>query len=115
MVKAYRSLRCAEPGCTETAHYVYSSRKAAREADKDRDEYRCVRHICPDHILSPTNLRRVLVVKNGKSAKYPNLDGLFWDGDALTSSFFYGPGFKAYADDFPAGTTITVTAEVNLP
>ncbi|AYD83936.1 hypothetical protein SEA_GETALONG_76 [Gordonia phage Getalong] len=37
--------------------------------------------------------------------------GKFW----ARHGFVTGPGFKAWADDFPAGTTLIVTAEVVLP
>lgn len=40
------------------------------------------------------------------------LDGLFWD---KRQGFTYGPGFKAYASDFPPGTKLIVTARIELP
>ena len=41
-----------------------------------------------------------------------HLDGLFWD---KRQGFTYGPGFKAYASDFPPGTKLIVTARIELP
>ncbi len=37
--------------------------------------------------------------------------GLYWGH----SGFMFGPGFKAWAKDFPVGTRIRVTAEITLP
>lgn len=49
------------------------------------------------------------------SRYYPNDPprslGLFFGNQG----FVYGPGFRAFAKDFPAGTVLRVTAEVILP
>lgn len=37
--------------------------------------------------------------------------GKFWEHQGLVT----GPGFKAWADDFPEGTTLVVTVEAVLP
>ncbi len=37
--------------------------------------------------------------------------GLYWD----SMGFVHGPGFRAFAKDFPEGTVIRVTAEIILP
>lgn len=99
-----RSLRkeCAEPGCKEFGLYTDLTpegyRRLAREA------WRCVRHTQPEEVLSVTNVRREKIVE---SVQLPH--GRYWQG---SSGFMYGPGFKAYADDFPVGTKIRVIAEV---
>ena len=43
------------------------------------------------------------------------LDGLFWLGGGLSSGFTFGPGFKAFANDFPEGTKIVITATLEVP
>lgn len=53
-----------------------------------------------------------MVLVAGKSKKYPNLAGLFWDDG---SGFTHGTGYKAYADDFPPGTRLIITARIELP
>lgn len=45
------------------------------------------------------------------------LKGLFWigEGESSGSGFTFGPGFKAFATDFPEGTQLRITAEVVIP
>ena len=99
-----RSIRkqCEEPGCAEYGYYTDLTREGyARLA---RQEWRCVRHTRPEEVLSAENPRREVVYENVQ------LDcGLFWQG---RSGFVYGPGFKAYSEDFPVGTKIRVIAEI---
>jgi hypothetical protein len=42
---------------------------------------------------------------------------LFWVAPEkhLKSGFTFGNGYKAYANDFPEGTKLTVTASIELP
>jgi hypothetical protein len=48
---------------------------------------------------------KVLVSKRGAGGN------MYWD----RSGFVYGPGFKAFADDFPEGTQLVVTARIVMP
>lgn len=43
------------------------------------------------------------------------LDGLFWLGGGFDSGFTHGPGFKAFAKDFPEGTKIHIVVTVEVP
>lgn len=54
--------------------------------------------------------------------KEHRLLGLFWvkesrlvENNPSGNGFVWGPGFKAYAKDFPEGTRVTITAEVLVP
>ena len=38
--------------------------------------------------------------------------GNYWGVDKAVCGFIHGPGFKAYACDFPVGTRIKITAEI---
>ena len=42
------------------------------------------------------------------------LPGLFWraEGAGAGSGFTFGPGFNAHATDFPEGTRLVVTAQI---
>lgn len=99
---------CGHPGCPEIAHYECRTRK--EQADLYRSygdgKYRCVRHAQPDELLSASNLTRSVEIVSRQEDH-----GRYWGH----SGFIYGPGFKAFAQDFPAGTTIKVTAEIVLP
>ena len=82
----------------------------------DFRNWKCIRHSQPDRVLSPTNSVRKVTAVATKS-KNTNLNGkLFWEGKGfLNSSFVSGPGFKVFANDFPEGTTLTVTATITTP
>lgn len=102
---------CSYEGCKEVAHYNYDTRKDMVAASKFRDAWTCSRHSAPDEVLSIGNpvLSKTMVAEK---SKYPNLDSLFWAG---SWGFTHGPGFKAWADDFPEGTKLVVTAQIVLP
>lgn len=108
------NLKCNHEGCSEFAHYNYNTKKEYAEGFKRHNKnYKCVRHSAPNEVLNSTdNLKTEKILINGKSKKHPNLDGLFWDSG---SSFSFGNGWKAFANDFPEGTKIKVTAEIILP
>ena len=122
-------LVCAEGGCGENITYICESR--AEEAGCRRRNagrpWKCRRHNKPDEYLKPGNesTRCVLVASRVDYAPNPRqpgerkfLDGLYWlpegaerAGSGLTS----GPGFTADAKEFPAGTRLIVTAQIELP
>lgn len=104
---------CNHQGCTEMAHHDFRSRAELMMQLKwvPRDKWFCVRHTNNSEVLSPTNRVRTV--------EWTALDGaaskLYWGIDRPVSGFMHGPGFKAFADDFPPGTKVRVTAELILP
>jgi len=108
MKRPYLSrFECAHPGCRETANYESFTR--AEQAETQRRYYgkwRCARHSQPQEVLSPTNRK---IIHEEVSRQEPH--GLYWGH----SGFQYGPGFRAFAKDFPAGTVLRVTAEIIVP
>lgn len=112
-MKTTRSYKCKHDGCMEYGHYSFETKKEAREhAIKYGGEYRCSRHRNMETILSPISTTRTKVL----SAKMNN-GRLYWrtETGGYGSGLISGPGFKAWAHDFPEGTTIRVTAEITLP
>ena len=118
-------LACTFEGCKERSFTTATTRREETEIRQQyqRSPYRCVRHTEPDEVLSADNLERTTTVTAGKVVARPlpgidlpgevhYLDGLFWD---KRQGFTYGPGFKAYASDFPPGTKLIVTARIELP
>lgn len=98
---------CAHPGCPEVANYESHTRSEQAETQRRYyGKWRCVRHSQPQEVLGPGNL---LIVHEETSRQEPH--GRYWGH----SGFQYGPGFKAFAKDFPAGTVLRVTAEIILP
>lgn len=107
---------CAEEGCREFDFSEVSYKADYIDAQRRQraNPWKCLRHDHPEAVLSPTNRERTFVITSGKSERHPHLDNLFWDRP-FTTGFTSGPGFKAYADDFPEGTKIIVTTRVELP
>lgn len=107
------SIRCHREGCREYGFWEPANAADAKRVYAEvRDSWKCTRHRSPEEVLSPTNLVRVTRMVAAKSTRYPNLTQLFW-GDG--SGFTFGDGYKAYADDFPEGTILEITAKVILP
>lgn len=105
---------CHHPGCNESTVYSYDSKKEAREGYKWRERWMCVRHSKPDDVLSESNMERTttLEAKPVMTCRGDKVLGLFWNG---SNGFAHGPGFKAFAKDFPEGTKLIVTARIELP
>lgn len=134
---------CGHPGCKERGLYAYPTLRELREAVKRyaKEPWRCTRHSQPDEVLSAKNpVRHVELVASkvrcpgydedlrryerriAEQSPYPGrrpdefLPGLFWIGDGeARSGFTYGPGFRAFATDFPEGTKLLITAEIEIP
>lgn len=130
--REYRAtFRCAT-GCGESITYVCEGRDEYAGALKRNaaKPWKCTRHADPDRNLRPGNeqTRQVLIATRMPSRfpdKYPYntrpgwewLDGLFWvpEGATTGSGYTSGPGFNAHAGDFPEGTRLVVTAEIQMP
>ena len=108
------SVQCGHKGCKEWAHYEADNKKNESRlyAKYGGGKYRCNRHTRMEEILSTENLKTEKTYISGKSKTYPELKELYWTGGCGVA---YGPGFKAYAGDFPIGTKIIVTAELIIP
>lgn len=108
----YTHVHCAYVGCAEQGHYSFNSQREKRESSAGKKPWFCVRHTNPESVLSANNPEIITILFASKSKRYPDLTGLFWsDG----SGFTHGDGYKAYADDFPPGTKLIVTARIELP
>lgn len=107
-VPRYFRPKCGHDGCVEYGLYQASDRtdSARLERQLGNGKWRCSRHSQPDEVLSPNNTHRTYECVSRQEAY-----GRFF-GNA---GFVFGPGFKLWAKDFPAGTTLRVTAEVILP
>ncbi|NTG00047.1 hypothetical protein G6L30_07925 [Agrobacterium rhizogenes] len=103
---------CAHPGCADFARYEADNRKHYIELERSYGfgKYRCVRHANPDVVLSSENNRTI-----AELTVFEQPHGLYWGKDKAQGGFEYGLGYKAFAEDFPPGTILRVTAEVILP
>lgn len=102
---------CGHPGCKEIARLEADNREDARRLCQKygNGQWRCVRHSQPNEVLSLANSH--IVFEAASKRVVPGCDDLFWGN----SGFVHGPGFKAFADDFPPGTRIRITAEILPP
>ncbi len=104
--------KCGHEGCTEFVRYEYSSRDEAIRLQKSYypDKWRCTRHTRPNEVLSGANS-----VLTSEMRVFEEPNGKYWGTDKAWCGFIHGPGFKAFAEDFPTGTVIRVTAEIVRP
>lgn len=113
--------KCAHEGCEERSCYEFDSQREYSDFLKHKHApWRCVRHTNPEEVLSDSNTTatQVLIASRVPSRAHAGfLDGLFWcaEGKPASSGFLYGPGFKAYASDFPEGAKLTITARIEFP
>lgn len=100
---------CGHEGCTKTGDIESPTRREQSEDYKryGNGQWRCDRHRRHEEVLSPIDRKRV--TDWSISAK-PH--GKYWQSG---TGIAHGPGFRAYADDYPEGTIIRVTAEIILP
>ena len=101
---------CGHQGCNESANYRYQTKRDMMESFEMKNysngRWLCIRHSKPNEVLSGENLKtRSEVVSEIKCGKL-----FFGHFGTIT-----GQGFKAFADDFPEGTRLVVTAEIILP
>ena len=68
--------------------------------------WKCVRHSRPDEVLSESN-RQTSIELTVEQKPYGRYFG--------NTGFLSGPGFKAFAADFPAGAKVIVSAVLILP
>jgi hypothetical protein len=106
------SRRCADASCGEYGYFTDGSDAPAT--------WRCTRHTSPDEVMvlvGQTRISTLVATRLFSDGRSPVSLGLFWipEGATTGSGFTHGPGFKAYANDFPEGTRIVVTAQVLAP
>ena len=114
VMRSVLHFRCGHEGCNKQTVYEVNSKREAKELREryKNNPYMCVRHSHPEEVLSRERSIITTTMTCGKSKDYPNLEGLFWDS---RSGFAYGDKFRAFADDFPIGTQLVVTAKLVFP
>ena len=101
---------CAHEGCNENVTFRYSTRRELTNSFEAKNyhggQWKCTRHTNPDRLLSPSNPATEISVIC-REEPY----GRFFGNEGLV----FGPGFLAYAKDFPPGTKLIVSARIELP
>lgn len=120
------TIRCAQDGCPDSAFYEVRTVKEDREL-RQRPWY-CQRHSKPNEVLGTENTTLTVVLESyEKVSQVATWDrqrgGMFkdhryWRREGTVESgsgFTHGPGFKAFANDFPAGTKIVIDVRLEIP
>jgi len=102
---------CKHPGCTDSTTFRYDTRRERSESWELRtygggNGWACVRHSNPERVLSAENPETRFEV-----ASLQREYGRFFGNQGLVT----GPGFLAYAKDFPEGTKLIITARIEFP
>lgn len=101
---------CKHAGCKESTTYRFDTLRDLRGSFElkhyGKDGWLCIRHQRPDEVLSSDNPQIVTELINEEHEH-----GRFLGN----RRFVYGPGFKAFAQDFPPGTRLLITARVEFP
>jgi hypothetical protein len=113
------SIRCAEDGCRDHQYLAYATQREYGQIQHDQRmrSWKCSRHRDPLANLRPGNesTHRVLVATRVEARDGSWLPGLYWRparSATAGSGFISGPGFNAYASDFPEGTRLVVTTQI---
>jgi hypothetical protein len=111
----FYSPQCVHEDCVQRAHFEFTSIRAKQqcvERTEQRGGWRCGRHTDPEKTLSENNRTREVTLVVTETER-----GRFWceEGqERLSGGFVCGPGFRAYAEDFPADTKLIVTARLEM-
>lgn len=98
---------CQHPGCSERGRYHYDSYRDADKSAAWRAKWRCIRHSGRTLSLDVP----MLTMRVPSESSPETGERRYW----LRSGYVHGPGFQAFADDFPPGTILEVTARIILP
>ncbi len=110
-------IRCATEGCRESTVYVYETRRDEAEgyASQKKWPWQCYRHSKPDEVLGEDNrVSEVVLVREQRPGDLWLKDS-FWLSEGRWNGLSSGPGFRAFAKDFPLGTRLIVTARIEYP
>lgn len=119
------TFRCVEPGCKESCFYEWDTRREETDLySRYNGKWRCIRHSNPEENLRPGNTARSVVLVATRKFSDSTLRsgeridlGLYWipEGGSSGSGFNHSAAHTAYAEDFPEGTRLVVTAYVETP
>ena len=107
-----RRRQCGQEGCREVSITNYElKRDYADAARREKGQpWKCLRHSKPERVLGAHNLE--VIAECGRVAS--DYGTPMWEG-AYRGGWAIGPGFMAWAEDFPIGTRLIITARIALP
>ena len=111
---------CADPACPEKVTYRHETRADEAASVKSQREcaWKCARHRWPDRTLGPGQeviaaVMTVIPVPDARAWE----PSLIWEspGWPFQSDKISGPGFQAFAGDWPEGTRLEIRARILPP
>lgn len=114
---------CGHEGCGEGSFLEFDSlRDREYHVRTYGTDWKCPRHDKPNEVLSAANPTTEHVLMALPST-YESVHGvrkthdLYWrtEGGRPGSGLLTGPGFRAFASDFPEGTRLVITARIEFP
>lgn len=111
------NVQCIHPDCKEWGHYGYSTRKEQSKGyERHNRKWKCMRHTNPNTLLTLDLLKTKVKLKciQKEHGKYWQSE-IDFGSESCISGFQFGNGYKAYADDFPEGTILTISTKITLP
>lgn len=115
-----QTITCSEQPCPEkiTYHHLTRADEAASIKDQARRPWKCARHSRPAEVLGPgqETLAGIMTVTARPEARSWE-PSLIWVGPGFpfVSDRISGPGFRAFAGDWPEGTRLEITARILPP
>jgi hypothetical protein len=115
-----QTIKCAEQPCPEKVTYHHQTRadEAASLKSQQESPWKCTRHSRPDEVLGRgrETLAGVMTVTFRPEARSWE-PSLIWTGPGFpfVSDEISGPGFRAFAGDWPEGTRLEITARILPP
>jgi hypothetical protein len=110
-------IKCADPDCPEKVTYYHETRADEAKSVKDQRErpWKCSRHFWPERVLGSDRevIASVMTVTRRPDARTWE-SPLIWTGPGwpFLSDKVSGPGFQAFAGDWPEGTRLEITARI---
>lgn len=115
-----QTIHCAERPCPEKIIYHHETRRdeAASVKDQQARPWKCSRHSKPAEVLGTgqeTLTSVMTAVPRPNAARWESV--LIWAGPGwpFLSDNVHGPGFRAFAGDWPEGTRLEITARILPP
>lgn len=107
-------IHCGQQNCHAITIYEVDNLKEQSRIlrEEGHGKWKCIKHSDLEELLNLNRLQTTKIFKAIQSPRHPDLTQLFWNG---SFGLQFGPGFKAFANDFPPGTILKITAEIILP
>lgn len=101
---------CNHSGCGRNLFYSFTNKRDYNDAKERYSKYLCTKHSRPEDIIETKDYLK-------KEIKYEVVDGSFTSTNLKNipqQKQLIGRGFRIFSEDFPEGTKIKITIEVDV-